>query len=853
MVYFKLNGRNINYNGDENISLFNYLRLSEGIISVKDGCSGQAACGACMVEINGKPKLSCVMLMQTLQNAEIITMEGIPELIKQAIGKAFVQKGAVQCGFCTPGFIMRTKILLQDNPNPSRSEITKALTLNLCRCTGYVKIIDAIEQAVKVINNKNINEIVDNSGKIGTSYPKYQSYETAIGERLFVKDMKFEGMLYAALKYTDHPKAKILSIDISEAEKLKGVIRIFKSTDIPGDKIIGLIFKDWYLMINEGQTTNYIGDVLAGVVADTEKTAREAVKLIKVKYEVYTPITNIHEAVKESSQRVYPEKSNILDKCIIKRGEGIANALLKSAFVTKGIFQTQRIEHAFLETETAIALPKGEDGLQVYSQGQGIYEDRRQIAMILGLPEEKVAVTLVPNGGGFGGKEDMTVQGHVSMYAYLLKKPVMLSLSREESIIMHPKRHPVYMEMELGCDNNGKLNALRLKAMGDSGAYASVGNKVMERVAGHATGAYYIPNVDIESKTIYTNNIPSGAMRGFGANQVAFAIESCIDELCEKGGFDRWQFRWDNALVNGLSTATGQVLKAGVGVRECLMAIKNDFYNAKYAGLACGIKNCGVGNGMPDYCDVIIQVISGTKVIIHHGWTEMGQGVHNMAIQTLCQETGINPDIIEVKVESIAQIKTGMTTSSRATSLVGNAIIQASKAIREDLKTNTLDNLSGKTYKGNWTCDWTTKPGAKVNEIITHYSYGYAAQLVILDDEGNISNVVAAHDAGKVMNPMQFEGQIEGAVVMGIGYALSEDLVMEDGYLKTTKLRDCQLLRAKDVPNIKVIGVEVEDPHGPYGAKGVGEIGLVPTAAAIANALYQFDKIRRYSLPMKRK
>ncbi len=853
MINFILNNRSITYTGDGNDSLLNYLRLTEGITSVKDGCSGQSACGACMVEINGKAKLSCVTLMKTLQNATITTMEGIPELIKQAIGKAFVQKGAVQCGFCTPGFIMRTKILLQDNPNPSRSEIAKALTLNLCRCTGYVKIIDAIEHALQTIKDNTKIEYTEKTGKIGTSYPKYQAYETAMGKRNFVKDMKFEGMLYAALKFSDHPRAKILNIDCTEAEKLNGVVKIFKYSDIPGNSIIGLIYKDWPLMINEGQTTNYIGDVLAGVVAVSEKTAREAAKLIKVNYEIYTPVTDVHEAVREDSQRVHSEKSNVLDSCIINRGETIEKAFAKSAFISEGIYNTQRIEHAFLETETAIALPVGDDGLQVYTQGQGIYEDRRQIALILGISEDKIAVTLVPNGGGFGGKEDMTVQGHVALYAYILKKPVLLSLSREESIIMHPKRHPVFMDIKLGCDKYGKINALKLRAMGDSGAYASVGTKVMERVAGHATGAYYVPNVDIVSKTIYTNNIPSGAMRGFGANQVAFALESCIDELCEKGGFDRWQFRWDNALINGLSTATGQVLKAGVGVRESLLAIKDDFYKAKYAGIACGIKNCGVGNGMPDFSDVIINIISAEKVVIHHGWTEMGQGVHNMAIQTLCQETGINPDIIEVKVESAAGIKTGMTTSSRATSLLGNAIIVASKAIVEDLKTTTIEKLSGKTYRGRWICDWTTKPGADVEEIITHYSYGYAAQLVILDDEGNITKVVAAHDAGKVMNPTLFEGQIEGAVVMGIGYALYEDLVMENGYLKSTKLRDCQLMRAKDIPEIKVIGVEVEDPHGPYGAKGVGEIGLVPTAAAVANALYQFDKIRRYSLPIKRK
>jgi aldehyde oxidoreductase len=853
MIQFKLNNRNLQYAGDKDLSLLHYLRLIEGITSVKDGCSGQAACGACLVEINGKPKLSCVTLLSSLGNAHVTTLEGIPELVKLAIGKAFVEKGAVQCGFCSPGFIMRTKILFQENPEPSRIEIKKALNLNICRCTGYVKIIDAIELALKTLKENHQIEYSEKTGRIGTSYPKYQAYQTATGQRHFVKDMKFEGMFFAALKFSDHPRAKVLRIDSSEATKLKGVIRVFTSADIPGDPVVGLIYKDWPLMVAIGGTTSYIGDVIAGVVADSEKTARLAATLIKVEYEVYAPVTDIHEAVKGNSVSVHAGRSNILEECIIKRGEEIDQVFAGSAYISEGIYQTQRVEHAFLETEAAIAMPIENDRLQVYTQGQGIYEDRRQIASILNLPEEQIAVTLVPNGGGFGGKEDMTVQGHVALFAYILKRPVLLSLTREESIIMHPKRHPVFMEIKLGCDKNGKINALKLRAMGDSGAYASVGTKVMERVAGHATGAYFVPNVDIVSKTIYTNNIPSGAMRGFGANQVAFALESCIDDLCEKGGFDRWQFRWDNALINGLPTATGQVLKAGVGVRECLLAVKAGFYKSKYTGIACGIKNCGVGNGMPDFSDVIIDIVSSEKVVIHHGWTEMGQGVHNMAIQTLCQETGIAPGIIEVKVESDAGIRTGMTTSSRATSLLCNAIIVASKELKKDLETINLFALSGKSYRGRWICDWTTKPGADVEEIVTHYSYGYAAQLVVLDDNGNISKVIAAHDAGKVMNPKLFEGQIEGAVVMGIGYALYEDLEMEGGHLKSKKLKDCQLLRAKDIPDIKVIGVEVEDPYGPYGAKGVGEIGLVPTAAAVANALYQYEKVRYYQLPMKRK
>ena len=408
------------------------------------------------------------------------------------------------------------------------------------------------------------------------------------------------------------------------------------------------------------------------------------------------------------------------------------------------------------------------------------------------------------------------------------------------------------MDIELAADQNGKLTALKLRAVGDTGAYASVGAKVMERVAGHAAGGYYIPCIDIEAKTVYTNNIPSGAMRGFGANQVAFALESCIDEICRLGGFDRWKFRYDNALVDGLSTSTGQKVY-GVGIRACLDALKDDFYKAKYAGIACAIKNSGVGNGMIDESKVKIEMVSEKHIRIHHGWTEMGQGVHNMAIQTLCEEIGLNPESIEVVVDTDAQIKTGMTTSSRATALLGLAIIDAAKSLKHDLKHKSLKELIGKTYCGQFICDWTNKPGANVKDSIIHYSYGYAAQLCILDEKGNIEKIIAAHDAGKIMNPMLFEGQMEGAVHMGLGYALTEELPMGKGYLLSDNMNKLQILRAHETPEIKIIGVEVPDPVGPYGAKGIGEIGLIPTAAAVANALCAFDGVRRLRLPMKRK
>jgi CO/xanthine dehydrogenase Mo-binding subunit len=604
-------------------------------------------------------------------------------------------------------------------------------------------------------------------------------------------------------------------------------------------------------MVAEGEITRYIGDVLAGVAAETEAIARRALELITVDYEILKPLTDMLVA-EDSDIKVHPGTENLLDFSRIQRGREINKVLDASTHVVQGTYRTQRVEHGFLETEAGIALPWQSDGIALYVQTQGVYEDQRQIARILGIASDQVKVHLAPTGGGFGGKEDLTVQGHAAVFSYHLKQPVKVRLSREESIRMHPKRHPFHMQYSLGCDEHGKLSGLFARIIGDTGAYASLGGEVLERAAGHATGAYYVPNVDIEARAVYTNNIPSGAMRGFGVNQVTFAMESCIDEICTRGGFDRWQFRYDNALDTGTQTATGQILAEGVGLKETLLAVKDEFYEAKFAGLACGLKNCGIGNGVLEECDVKIEIKSEDHIVLQHGWTEMGQGVDTVAQQILCEETGINnPDIIEVTVSTESKAIAGMTTASRATFQLGNAILKAARDLKADLKTKSLKALSGKSYTARWRCDWTTKPGES-GEVISHYSYGYATHLVVLGDDGQVDTVVAAHDGGRIINPTLFEGQIEGAVVMGLGYALSEDLPMQNGYLKTSRYAKLGIPKIKNLPRIVVKGVEVRDPLGPYGAKGVGEIGNIPTAGAVANALFQYDKVRRYELPLKK-
>ncbi|MBW2433502.1 MAG: molybdopterin-dependent oxidoreductase, partial [Deltaproteobacteria bacterium] len=554
MITFLLNGQTTEYAGDEKRSLLSFLREDRGITSVKDGCSGQAACGACLVELDGKPALACSTPMKRVADKKVVTIEGFPENVRRTLGRAFVAEAAVQCGFCTPGIIARAKILLENDPDPSREEVVKALKANVCRCTGYVKIVDAILLAAKALRENSDIPWEKRTG-IGVSYPKVEGYEKALGTGPYIDDMTMEGLCYGALRFSDHPRAVVRQIDGSGAEKMDGVIRVFSGNDIPGKRYQGLIEKDWPMMVLEGETTRYIGDVLACVVADSEKTAREAVDDIKVEYQVLEPLTDMIQAA-DSEVRVH-EGGNLLKKTVIRRGEPVDDVFERSAYVVEGVFETPFVEHAFLETEASIAQPDGRGGLKVYSQSQGIYADREQIASLLNLPLEKVDVIQVSAGGGFGGKEDLTVQHHAALCAMALQRPVKVRLNRPESIRMHPKRHKTHMTYKLACDEKGLLTALCARIIGDTGAYASVGGEVVARTGTHAAGSYHVPSVDVVASAYYTNNPPAGAFRGFGVNQSNFAMESMMDELCAKGGFDRWQFRYDNALDTGRMTTTG--------------------------------------------------------------------------------------------------------------------------------------------------------------------------------------------------------------------------------------------------------------------------------------------------------
>lgn len=831
--------------------LLSALREELNITSPKDGCSPSGQCGCCTVFVNGKAVVSCQTSLEKVAGGEVTTLEGIDESERKKYSDAFAACGGLQCGFCIPGIVVRAKAQVDKKGSDlKREDMARHLGAHLCRCTGYVKVLDAIEMVAQ-----GVTPDLPQVGGIGSRSVKYEAHELALGDRGYVDDIRVEGMLHASLHFTKYARAKVISIDSSKALAMSGVTAVFTATDIPGELMVGIIYKDWPVMIPVGGYTSYAGDVLAVVVAQDRITARAAAELIEVEYEVLKPITNPRFAIDSDEIAVWKTQSNVLSTSTYKRGD-VDAAFAQCAHIVEQDFSTQRIEHAFLEPESTLAVPS-EDGtrLHVYSGGQGIWDDRNDIANLLGLSNEQVTVELITNGGAFGGKEDMSNQAHASLAAWLLQVPVKCTLSREESFLMHAKRHPIDMSYKIGCDADGKILALHVRAIGDSGAYASVGMKVLERMAGHASGPYQVPNIDVEAIAVRTNNPVCGAFRGFGANQAQFAMEGVLDRLAEKVGIDGWTIRRANVIMPGMVWGPGQIMDDGcLGASKCLDAIKPAYDEArssgKAIGLGLGLKNSGLGNGFKEITRAVVHFKHDGRIEVRHGWTEMGQGINTVAQQVAVEELGVDGSLIDVIVDTTRELGLGQTTGSRGTLMGAGAVKAACEAAR------AANCEVGVDHFGEYRVDWTTKLGEPgVENPIIHSTFGYAAQMVVIDREtGKIEHVVAAHDVGRAVNPQLCEGQIEGSVHMGLGYALSEDFPSdpETGFPLNKTLRSLGILRAKDVPKISVQLVESAQPNSPYGIKGVGEIGLVPTAGAVAAALYDFDGVWRSKLPMKR-
>jgi xanthine dehydrogenase molybdenum-binding subunit len=853
---FILNGRPVSIETEPGTSLLELLRERFGLRSMKDGCAPEGSCGACTVLVDGRPVVSCARDAERCAGHEVVTLEGLAPETRAAWADAMVVTGASQCGFCSPGIVMKMEGLLAREAAPSRDEIARALAGNLCRCTGYVKVVDAVERVAAGRRGEAAEGVDRGRGGVGARADRAGARAMALGEQPFVADMAVPGMLHGALRLSDHPRARVLRIDASRAIAAPGVVAVVTAADVPGQRIVGLIARDWPVFVAEGETTRYVGDVLAAVAARTRREARAAAALVEVEYEVLEPVCDPFAALEPGAAAVHAA-GNLLETSVVRRGDAAA-ALATAAHVVRDRFTTSAVEHAFLEPEACLAVPGGEPGapaLHLFSQGQGAWEDRRQIAALLALPESDVRVTQVATGGAFGGKEDLSVQGQTALLARVTGQPVLLALSRRESLRLHPKRHALTMDYEVGCDADGRLVALRARIVGDTGAYASVGAKVLERAAGHACGAYRVPNVDVEARTVYTNNPPAGAFRGFGVPQVTFALDGLLDRLAERVGIDGWEIRWRNALRTGDRFGTGQLLGPGVGLEKTLLAVRDAYRGARFAGIACGAKNVGIGNGMVERGRAILRPEADGTLTLWHSWTEMGQGVHTVFAQIVAEEVGVDPAAVRVLVDTEQELDTGETTASRATTLGGQAVADAARRLRaalDALRPGGLpQDLAGREFTGEFVVDWTTPIGEGIPDPVTHIAYGWATQVVILDDEGRLARVLAAQDVGRAMNPTLLEGQVEGGIHMGLGLALTEAFVTERGIPLSDTLKSQGIIPAASMPPVDVIVVEEHQPQGPYGAKGAGEAVLVPTPAAVAGALFAFDGVRRTALPMR--
>ena len=843
---FRINVNSKHTETNENKSLLRYLRDDLRITSAKDGCS-EGACGTCTILFDGEAVKACTLTTKMADGHSIVTVEGLTEWEKRVYDYAFGKAGAVQCGFCIPGMVMAAKGLLDKVPDPSEEEIRFAIRNNICRCTGYVKIVEAINLAARIFREGGFEEEKE-EWKIGARVKRPDVREKVLGYGKYPDDLYVDGMLHAVALRSKYPRAKLLSLDKEEALKEEGVVAIFTAQDIPGKKTVGHIVKDWEAMIGIGEITRFLGDPVALVVADTRDHADRAKEKIKVEYEVLPFISSIDEAKKEGAVLVHPEyKGNIAQERHISRGDA-EKAIAESDFTYTAVFSTPHTEHAFLEPECALSIPT-EEGVRIYSTDQGVYDTQHETAPMLGLPYDKVEVFNCLVGGGFGGKEDVTVQHLSALAAFLLKKPVKMKLSRSESLLFHPKRHPMREKITIGVDKKGRIKGVMAEVEADTGAYQSLCGPVLERACTHASGPYNYQNFKIDGYAYYTNNPPSGAFRGFGVTQTCFGLESSLDRLAEMVGISGWEIRYINAIKPGDELPNGQIADSSTGLKETLEAVKSDYYNNEIVGIACAMKNAGVGVGLPDYGRVTLKV-EDSKVIIKCAGSCIGQGLWSVLKQIVADVSGIDGDDIIVEKANTFAPDSGTTSGSRHTTITGEAARRASLLIKKELEGKTLKDLEGEEYYAEY-LGKTDKLGSPLPHPISHVAYGYATQLCVLNKEsGKIEKMIAAHDVGRAINPLSLEGQIEGGVVMGMGYALRERYRL-DKCRPIEKYGSLGLFRADELPPIEAKVIEKEGLDVASGAIGVGEITCIPTAPAIANAYRKLDGIERNSLPLQ--
>ncbi len=908
VLQMTVNGRPVTLNVPDERSLSEVLRVDLGLTGTKVGC-GEGVCGSCTVLVNGRPVRSCITPARKVQGAEVLTIEGLARDGKLTpLQEAFIAHGALQCGFCTPGMIMAATALLKRSPHPTEEEIRRALRANLCRCTGYISIIAAIQAAA---DKSTVSPSLPATGPplqvVGHPLPRPSAVAKVTGAALFADDYTFPGMLYGAVRRAGVPHARVKRVDTSAARALPGVRAVLTHQDVPGSNRHGLIVPDWPVLCAD--KVRYVGDSIAIVAADSPEIARQAAELVEVELEPLPVVSNPLDALQPDAPLVHEEwpQGNLLQHIEVALGD-VREGMAEADLVVEQTYRTPTFEHAFLEPECAVARPIDGGRIEVIVGSQIPYADRRQVAAALGIPEEQVRVRGAFIGGGFGGKEDVAGQIHAALLAQATGRPVKLLYSRTESLLAHPKRHATVIRVKLGARRDGRITALEADLVGDTGAYASLGAVVMARAASHASGPYSIPNVRIDCDAVYTNNLPAGAFRGFGVTQSCFAVESAMDEMAEALGMGPVEFRRQNILRVGSTTGSGQVLRESVGLEQCLdrvvAAIREEQGlgegepirwswregdKAYGWGLALAYKNTGLGGGAVDAATAEVEVMSAGGAEVRIASAELGQGLPGVLAAVVAEELGLPFERIAVAQPDTDRTPDGgPTTASRQTFVSGNAARLAAIKLREQLTAVVSERLDvaprslrfedgailaagGREVSFEEAVRWmqaegypavvrqryqapSTRPLGEGGDTYVALSFAVQAVLVEVDVESGgvaVRRVIAAHDVGRAINPLALEGQIEGGIVMGMGLALSEEFVIEDGVPKTRRLAQYHIPNIAQVPEILSFIVEHPTTHGPYGAKGVGELASIPTAPAIANGIYHAVGARIRRLPLR--
>lgn len=893
-------------------TLAQVLRYDLNLTGTKIGC-GEAECGICTVHVDGTPINSCIFPALKAQGRQVRTIEGLAEgETLHPLQEAFMDHGAVQCGFCTPGLIMTSAALLEQNPSPTEDEVKVALKDTFCRCTGYTSVMRAIQSAAAAKRGEATlpvaePAVVEPLRSVGKNEQVQDLVDRVTGRAKYTDDYVFEGMLFARTLRAPHPHARLLKIDTSRAEALNGVVAVLTAADVPGENLHGLVHRDWPVLCAVGDKTRYMGDAVAIVAAETQTAADQALNLIEVEYEALVVVDDPVFAHSPDAPLVHEgrEGGNLLKHIKVRHGD-VEQGFADSDVIVERTYHTPTTEHAFLEPECAIGIPAGYDDdhqkLTIYVGSQIPYQDRNQLALAMNLPEEGVRVKGVLIGGGFGGKEDIAGQIHVAMLATATGRPVKMLYSRQESLLFHPKRHATVIRIKTGAKRDGTLVAVEAELYGDGGAYASLSDKVMTRATTHATGPYAVEHAKIDCYAMYTNNPPSGAFRGFGVTQSAFAVEGNMDLVAAEIGMDALEFRRKNAQRVGATTATGQLLRESVGLLESIDLVERDMRgglngNFRYAwrdgdiaygwGVACAYKNTGLGGGAPDRSDAEVEAFDDGMVEVRTSSADMGQGLISVLAQCAAEELGVPYRNVRVLLSDTDKTPNGgPTTASRQTYMSGNAVRLAAANLREmlskvvaeelDCPPDTLrfeeglvrHNGSRMTFgeavqhakqQGLQARVLQQYYGPKTQPLGTggdmHFAFSYATQAALvgvdtMTGEVKVVKILSATDVGRAINPLQTQGQIEGGIVMALGNCLTEQFIVENGVPWSTLLARYKMPSIKHAPEIISYLVEHPTADGPYGAKGVGELPSINTTPAICNAIFNAVGVRVYSLPV---